>query len=301
MRPLVVGTRASRLALRQTAIVAEALRASRPDLEIETRTIRTEGDRRQSVSLEALGGQGVFVKDIERALAAAEIDLAVHSLKDMPATTPDGLTIGAVLERGDVRDALVSRDGATLADLPAGATIGTDSRRRAVQLLALRPDLRPTSVRGNVDTRVRKVETGELDAVVLAAAGLERLGLLDRASQVFDMDEMLPAVGQGALSVEARADDDELLTLLRDVDHGPTRAAVTAERAYLRRLGAGCRLPVAAFGSLDGGRLRLRGLLADGDGRTHRAELEAAAADAETVGAALAERLMTEAGVEAVS
>ncbi|HEY4686165.1 MAG TPA: hydroxymethylbilane synthase, partial [Dehalococcoidia bacterium] len=233
MRPLVLGTRGSALARRQAELAVEALLRVGPDVEIETRVIRTEGDRRRDVPLEEIGGEGVFVKDIERRLAKGEIDLAVHSLKDMPAQTPEGLEIGAVLRRGDPRDALVSRDGARLTSLPAGARIGTDSRRRAVQLLALRPDVRPASIRGNVDTRLRKVAAGEYDAAVLAVAGLERLGLLRQASQLFSVDELLPAVGQGALAIECRADDDETLALLALVDHKETRLAVTAERAFL--------------------------------------------------------------------
>jgi hydroxymethylbilane synthase len=241
----------------------------------------------------------VFVKDIEHALLAGETDMAVHSLKDMPAETPPDLTIAAVLPRADVRDALVGHRGASLAALPTGARIGTDSRRRAVQLLALRPDVEPVSVRGNVDTRVRKAESGELDAVVLAVAGLDRLGLLQHASQVFSIDEMLPAVGQGVLALEARADDAELLGLLARIDDAPTRIAITAERAFLRRLGAGCRLPVGAYGSVEGDRLTLRGLLADDDGRIRRDALSGAPSDAEALGQELAGRLLSQAGVEA--
>jgi len=288
---LVIGTRGSALALRQTAIVAAALQELRPGLVIETRPLRTEGDERPDVSLAAIGGEGVFVKAIERALLAGSIDLAVHSLKDMPATLPDGLTIGAVPARGDIRDALVGHGGATLADLPTAARVGTDSRRRAVQLVALRPDLRPVSLRG-------KAETGALDAVVLAAAGLERLGLPARATQIFEPNEMLPAVGQGALAAETRAGDTEINDLLRGIDDQATRVAVTAERAYLRRLGAGCRLPVAAYGTVEAGQLKLRALLADDDGRVYRDELAGATEDAETLGAALAAALQAKAGVE---
>ena len=295
---LVIGTRGSALALRQTAIVAAALQELRPGLEIETRPLQTEGDERPDVSLEAIGGEGVFVKAIERALLAGSIDLAVHSLKDMPATLPDGLTIGAVPARGDIRDALVGHGGATIADLPQAARVGTDSRRRAVQLVALRPDLQPVSVRGNVETRLAKAETGALDAVVLAAAGLERLGLLARATQVFEPDEMLPAVGQGALAVETRAGDTEINDLLQGIDDNTTRAAVTAERVYLRRLGAGCRLPVAAYGTVEAGQLTLRALLADDDGRCYRSEMTGVPAAAEAIGEALAAALQAKAGVE---
>ena len=296
-RALVLATRGSRLALRQAELVIEALRAVSPEVQVETRIVRTEGDRRQEAPLEEIGGQGVFVKDIELRLAKGEVDVAVHSLKDMPALTPPGLIIAAVLRRGDVRDALISRRGEGLEALPAGARIGTDSRRRAVQLLALRPEVEPVSIRGNVETRLRKVEAGEYDAAVLAVAGLERLGLLDRASQVFSVDELLPAVGQGALAAECRADDADVLALLRRVDHRETHLAVAAERAFLARLGAGCRLPVGAYAEVAGDRLRLRAMLADEAGRVQREEAEGPVSEGERLGVELAERLLSQAAL----
>ncbi len=303
-RALVVGTRGSRLALRQTELVIEALRSRRPDLRFETREVRTEGDRRAGESLARIGGQGVFVKELEAALLRGDVDLAVHSLKDVPAETSVGLVLAAILERGDPRDALVSRDGATLAALAHGARVGTGSQRRAVQLRALRPDLVPVDIRGNVDTRVRKVDQGDVDAAVLAAAGLERLGLLDRAAEVLAPDVMLPAVGQGALAVEARADDAELLELLSAVDHVPTRVACTAERAFLRFLGGGCRLPFGALAEVEGETLRIRGFISDADGaQMVRAEASGPIAEPEAVGEQLAERLLEQgaaAFVEAV-
>jgi hydroxymethylbilane synthase len=289
VRRLKIGTRGSALARRQTEIVVAALGKVAPGLAVETSIVTTEGDRRQDVSLEAFGGEGVFVKDIERRLIENEIDLAVHSLKDMPAETPGGLTIGAVLPRGDVRDVLVAR--ARLEALPPGARIGSDSRRRGVQVLALRPDVEMTPIRGNVDTRLRKVQAGDYDGVVLAAAGLERLGLVGEARQFFSVDEMLPAVGQAVLAVECRAGDAETLDLLARLDDPPTRAAITAERAFLRRLGAGCKLPVGAYGEASGRRLRLRGLLATDDGRIARDDVTGATPDAERIGIELAERL----------
>jgi hydroxymethylbilane synthase len=300
MTRLVLGTRGSQLALRQAEMVEAALRGASPGLDVEVRVIKTEGDRRQDVSLDEAGGQGLFVKDIEKALLAGEIDAAVHSLKDMPATTPEGLAIGAVLQRGDPRDALVSGSGAGLAGLPPGARVGTDSRRRAIQALALRPDLRLEGIRGNVDTRIRKTDSGEYDAVVLAAAGLARLGLLGRAAQVFSVDEMVPAVGQAVLAVECRADDARTLGLLAEVDDADTRAAITAERAFLRRLGAGCRLPVGAFAEVRDGQLRLRAVLGTDAGEIFRDVAEGAAGAAEEVGLRLAERLMAAAGVTEV-
>ncbi|MCH8994556.1 MAG: hydroxymethylbilane synthase [Chloroflexi bacterium] len=204
-RTVVVGTRGSRLALRQTALVIDSLRACHPDLQFELREVRTEGDRRPEASLAKIGGQGVFVKELEAALIRGDVDLAVHSLKDVPVELSPGLTLAAMPERNDPRDTLVSRGGATLATLPEGAHVGTGSQRRAIQLRAARADLEPVDIRGNVDTRIRKVDEGQVDAVVLAAAGLGRLGLLDRAAEILPLEVMLPAVGQGALGLEVRA------------------------------------------------------------------------------------------------
>jgi hydroxymethylbilane synthase len=298
MRPLTLGTRGSALALRQAEIVHAALHAAIPGLQVEQRTIRTEGDARQDVSLEDFGGQGVFVKDIERQLLSGVIDLAIHSLKDMPAALPDGLTIGAVLPRGDVHDVLVARDGRGLADLPSGARVGSDSRRRAVQVLALRPDIEVVSIRGNVDSRAAKVGSGEYDGVILAAAGLDRLGLAAAIAQVFSIEEVLPAVGQAVLAIECRAVDKEVLELLQRVEDEPTRTAITAERAFLRRLGAGCRLPVGAYGQVEGRMLRLQGLLADDQNTIARETIFGSVVDAERLGTELAERLASAIGVE---
>jgi hydroxymethylbilane synthase len=294
---LCIGTRGSALARRQVELAVAALLALQPDLEIETVVLQTEGDRRSEAPLEQIGGKGVFVKDIEQRLLAGEIDLAVHSLKDMPAESPAGLVLAAVLPRGDARDALVARQGFGLADLPADARIGTDSRRRAVQLLAMRPDLKIVSIRGNVDTRLRKVESGEYDAAILAAAGLERLGLLQRATRIFEPQEMLPAVGQGVMALQCRAGDVDLVRQLAAVDDRDTRSAITAERAFLRALGAGCRLPVGAYAAVDGATLRIDGLLADEAGKALRGRASGPASTAETMGKMLALSLRKEAGV----
>jgi hydroxymethylbilane synthase len=296
VRRLVLGTRGSALARRQAQIVMDALTGLMPDIEIETLIVRTEGDRRLDVPLDKIGGQGVFVKEIEQRLQDREIDLAVHSLKDMPAETPLGLTIAAVLPRGDSRDALAARGGQDLAGLPNGARVGSDSRRRVVQLLALRPDLQFASIRGNVDTRLRKVDSGEYDAIALAVAGLERLGVLDRATQVFSQRDVLPAVGQGTLAVECRRDDPELVSLLERLDDAATRAASDAERAFLRALGSGCSLPVGAYATVDGERLHLDALIADETGKVHRADAQGPVAAAERIGYGLAMRLKLEAG-----
>ncbi len=299
-RTFVIGTRGSRLALRQTEIALEALTAAHPGAAFDTRTIQTSGDR-SSASLSEIGGRGVFVIEIERALEAEEIDIAVHSLKDLPSEETPGLAIAAVLPREDPRDALFSRNGERLADLPAGATVATGSPRRATQVLAARPDVTVSDIRGNVDTRIRKVEEGEYDAVVLAAAGLKRLGWLGRASQIFEPEEMLPAVGQGALAVQVRSDDAETLDLVAALDDPATRAVVTAERAFERRLGGGCTAAIGAYGTVEGGgrleiggrtKLLLRGLVGEPRGRILRAEMEGVASEAEMLGVRLAEFLI---------
>ena len=228
-------------------------------------TLKTEGDR-SNAPLSEIGGAGVFTKAIEDALLAGTVDIAVHSLKDLPPELAPGLAIAAVPERGDVRDALVTRDGVSLDALPAGARIGTGSGRRAVQLRAMRPDLQTAEIRGNVDTRIRKVQSGEYDGAVLAMAGLERLGLTEHIAQIFEAEQMTPAVGQAWLAVEVREDDREAIALVRTIEHWQTRAAVEAERGYLRRLGAGCRLPVGAYAWIDGESLFVQGMVATDDG-----------------------------------
>jgi hydroxymethylbilane synthase len=296
-RTFIVGTRGSRLALRQAEITLEALRGAHPGRVFETRTIQTSGDR-STASLSEIGGRGVFVIEIERALLAGQIDIAVHSLKDLPSEETGGLTIAAVLPREDPRDALVSRSGARLAELPAGAVVATGSPRRAVQVQAARPDVTVSDIRGNVDTRVRKVEEGEYDAVVLAAAGLKRLGWLERAAQIFEPEEMLPAVGQGALAVQVRSDDAEALAAVAALDDPATRASVTAERAFERRLGGGCAAAIGGYATLSPGpspdraKLLLRGLVGEVGGRILRGEMEGVASEAEMLGVRLAEYLI---------
>lgn len=293
-RTLTVGTRGSRLALRQTELVVAKLCQRNAEIGIDVREIRTEGDRRPGESLAAIGGQGVFVKEIEAALLRREIDFAVHSLKDVPADLAEGCVIAAVPQRADPRDALVAHHGARLADLPSGARIGTGSERRAVQLRALRSDIEPVDIRGNVETRIRKVDEGNYDGAVLAVAGLERLGLLERASQVFEPEDLLPAVGQGALAVEARANDAELLELLAEIDDRDARLAVEAERAFLQRLGGSCNLPFGALAEIDGETLRIRGFLADDSGtELFRSELTGSVAEARDLGARLADQLLS--------
>ena len=273
----MVGTRGSALARRQTSCVVQLLRAAWPGVECEERPIVTEGDRtqRSGEPLPEIGGKGLFTAELEQRLRAGELDLAVHSLKDLPTEEAPGIVVGAVCLREDVRDCLVSRDGLTLTELPAGAVVGTSSLRRTAQLRALRADLEVRSIRGNVDTRIRKVRDGEFGAAVLAAAGVKRLGLDGEVAEWLSADIMLPAPGQGAIAVQCRADDDRVLELLAAFDDLDARAATTAERAFLRELGGGCAAPVAAHAERADdhagddqlqGRLRLRGLVASPDG-----------------------------------
>jgi hydroxymethylbilane synthase len=292
-RTLLVGTRGSRLALQQTEIALAALKAAVPDATFDVQTIRTAGDQ-STASLSEIGGRGIFVIELERALLAREIDIAVHSLKDLPTDETPGLAIAAVLAREDPRDALVSRSGAQLEDLPEGAVVGTGSPRRAAQLAALRQDIRVADIRGNVDTRIRKVESGEYDAVVLAAAGLMRLGWQKRASQLFDYEQMLPAPGQGALAIQVRTDDAATFATVLAVDHPPTRTAVTAERAFEKRLGGGCHAAIAALAMvLDDERIRLSGLVGDPEGGLiFRREIDGTIVDPASTGLLLAEELM---------
>jgi len=266
---VTVGTRGSALARRQTERVIELLAEAWPGLVCEATPIVTHGDRTQASGepLPEIGGKGLFTAELEEGLRTGEIDLAVHSLKDLPAEDAPGVTVGAVCLREDARDCLVARNGLGLAELPSGAVVGTSSLRRAAQLGALRPDLELRSIRGNVDTRVRKVREGEFDAVVLAAAGVRRLGLEDAVSEWLPLETMLSAPGQGALAVQCRAGDAPLLTLLAAIDDPGTRAATTAERAFLRALGGGCTAPVGAYAeAVRPGLVRMETLVASPDG-----------------------------------
>jgi len=262
-----VGTRRSMLALTQTKWVVEQLKKQVPEAEFELKEIVTKGDRILDVTLSKVGGKGLFVKEIEQSLLDGETDFAVHSLKDMPAELPDGLVIGAIPKRVDPRDVLLSREGRKLDELPQGALIGTSSLRRAAQLLAYRPDLRIESVRGNIDTRIRKLTEGNFDAIVLAAAGLERVNWEGEVTQYLPVEISLPAVGQGALAIECRADDEETLALLKRLDDEPTRLAVSAERTFLHKLQGGCQVPIAAYATVDAGRITLTGLVGSPDGK----------------------------------
>jgi len=286
-----VGTRASALALAQARQVAARLEAAGATVDVVP--MRTEGDRLAEARLAVVGGKGLFVRELEGALLEGAIDLAVHSLKDLPAELPAGLCLGAFPQREDARDVLVTRAPADLASLAPGAVIGTSSPRRRAILLSLRPDVAVEPIRGNVDTRLRKLAAGGWDAVVLAAAGLRRLGLEPAHCTLLDSEVFVPAVGQGILAVEARAGDHATLERLAALDHAPTRACAGAERASLGRLGASCVTPMAAHACTDGERLRMWALVASEDGRTVlRASAEGRARDAEAIGRGLAETLL---------
>lgn len=294
MRPLRLGTRGSALAIAQSELAVAALHAVEPGLEVEFVEVRTEGDADRRSPLTVIGGRGVFVRAVEEALLDGRVDIAMHSLKDVPTTAPDGLALVAFLERGDPRDALVASSGRRLRDLPAGASVGTSSNRRAALLRALRPDLEPREVRGNVDTRLRRVVEGAYDGVLLAAAGLARLGRLEEATQLFEAMEFLPAPGQGTIVIECRADDAETVALLERADHAPTHAASTAERAFLAALGSGCTLPVGAYAQVDGDLLMLRAMVAGEDGAPPMfGDATGPLAEAEVIGRGLGERLLS--------
>lgn len=269
MKNLIIGTRGSRLALWQAEFVRAQLKEKHPQISVELEIIKTFGDRQQNASLTQIGGQGVFVKELENALLANQIDLAVHSLKDLPTVLPENLHIAAVLKREDVRDALIVRKDLkanSLAELPANAVVGTSSLRRSSQIKNLRPDLQIKDLRGNVDTRIARLDAGNYDAIILAAAGLKRLGFEDRIASFLSFDEMLPQVGQGALAIETRKTDAETNNLVSILNDAETYACVEAERAFLRGLGGGCTFPIAAHARIEENRMRLEGLVAKTDG-----------------------------------
>ncbi len=299
-RALRLGTRGSALALAQARSVRDGLRAARPDLRVEIVIIRTVGDRVQDRPLHRVGGTGLFTREIERALRDGAIDVAVHSLKDLPAVMRDGLALGAVPPREDPRDALICPAGHTLEALPEGARIATGALRRRAQLLHARPDLRLTGLRGNLDTRLRKVrERPDLDATLVAAAGLARMGWLHRATELLDVERFVPAGGQGAIGVQVRAGDDRTRELVAALDDPPTATRTAAERAFLERLGAGCQVPVGVHARLQGATLTVDGVLAGMDGTPYlRHRVTGDAADPRAAGRAVADRLIADGGDE---
>jgi hydroxymethylbilane synthase len=291
--PLRIATRKSLLALWQAEHVATLLRRAHAGLEVELVPIVTQGDRIQDRSLAAIGGKGLFIKELEVALDEHRADIAVHSMKDLPGDLPDGLIIAAVLERADARDALLTAKAARLDDLPRGARVGTSSLRRQAQLLAARPDLHIEPLRGNVDTRLRRLDAGEMDAIVLACAGLIRLGLESRITARLDPTISLPAVAQGVIGIECRGADSRTLELVTVLNHPATRIAMDAERAFAHRLGGSCQSPIAAHAQIEGRSLILDGLVAEPDGsRLLRDRQSGSIEDPTALGRLLAERIL---------
>ncbi len=294
---LKIGTRGSKLALTQTNFVAEKIKKIMSETNIEICVIKTSGDIMQDVSLLTIGGQGVFVKELEDALLSKKIDLAVHSMKDVPGETPDELMFAAILPREDMRDILVSRDNIKMESMPKGAKIGTGSQRRGAQIKAMLPDVNIVPLRGNIETRLKKIETENLTGVILAAAGMKRMGLAEKITQFLQLEMMLPAVGQGALGLQIRKTDIELAKTFAALNDATTAAEVTAERSFLRSLGGGCRLPIAALGKLEGQRLSLEGMLAAPDGSAMiREKIQGVREDAETLGERLASIILEKGG-----
>jgi hydroxymethylbilane synthase len=292
MSEFIFATRPSALARWQTGYIIQQLQNHWQRLNCIEKVITTEGDRLLDVSLPEIGGKGLFTSDLEQALLNRHVQAAVHSLKDLPTDDSPGLTLGAIPERADPRDALVCPNGHTLAELPSGSIIGTSSNRRSAQLLAYRPDLQIKPIRGNIDTRLRKVQAGDYDAIVLAAAGLFRLGLEEQITDYLPYELMLPAPGQGALAVQCMSEDVQTLHLLQAIDHPETRVAVKAERAFLSALGGGCSLPVGAIASVQSGEIKLDGVVAALDGN-QILRVSAAGHDPDILGQELADEAIS--------
>jgi hydroxymethylbilane synthase len=294
---VVLGTRGSKLAVQQSEWVQAQLHALAPHVTVTLQRIQTSGDKILDVPLAQIGGKGLFVKEIEEALLSGEIDLAVHSMKDVPTELPEGLAILCVPPREDPRDALISRDGRSFMDLPRGARIGTSSLRRQSQLLYARPDLTIAMLRGNLDTRLRKLREGQFDAIVLAAAGLRRLDWAHEITEYLEPKISLPAIGQGALGIEGRQDDLFIRSLLSGLNHAPSKTAILAERALLHRLQGGCQVPIAAYATVAGIGMRLEGLVSSVDGKELlRDTVEGTIEDPKSIGIQLADRLLARGG-----
>jgi hydroxymethylbilane synthase len=290
---ITIGTRGSALALWQAEWVKAAIVNHYPSLSVNLEIIKTKGDKILDVPLAKVGGKGLFVKEIEEALLDGRIDLAVHSMKDMPAEIPDGLCIGAVPERETPNDVLISKRNLPLSKLPEGSKIGTSSLRRSSQLLNLRPDFIIEPLRGNLGTRIKKLETEGLDAIVLAAAGVKRLNMEDKISEYIDLNALLPAVGQGALCIESRKNDPDINEIISKLDHPATHQIITGERAFLHRLEGGCQVPMAAYGTIKNSELTITGIVAEIDGsRIIKQIITGPVTDAAKIGKELAERLI---------
>lgn len=298
-KSIVIGTRGSKLALWQAEHIAGRIRERYPAIEVTLKKIVTTGDKILDVPLAKIGGKGLFTKELENAMLSGEIDLAVHSLKDMPTELPEGLMLAAITTRADACDAFVSLRYASLDELPQGAKVGTSSLRRRAQILKYRPDLQTVDLRGNLDTRIKKLENQEMDAIILAAAGLKRLGLEKYITQILSAKICLPAVGQGALAIETRQDDPEVLSVLEFLNDSGTIAAVTAERAYLREVQGGCQVPVGVYGQINGDQLLLEATILKIDGtREVRAQMSASCSEAEELGVKLAQQMLAAGGKE---
>lgn len=294
---IIIGTRGSKLALWQANYIADCLRKEYKHLTVELKHIMTTGDKILDVPLAKIGGKGLFTKELETEMLSGDIDLAVHSLKDMPTALPKGLTLAAITKRADPGDALISPKYKTLAHLPEGAKVGTSSLRRKAQLLHVRPDLVISDLRGNVGTRLEKLETEGLDAIVLAAAGLKRLGLEGRITAILPKEICLPAVGQGALAIESRAADTEILNLLAFLNDAATVNAATAERAFLKEVEGGCQVPVGVYAAMDGTILTVEAIIAEIDGKkVIKDQISGSPAEASTLGRALAQRMLAAGG-----
>ncbi len=288
-----IGTRASLLATTQSTWVKKQIEDHHQGVSVELVKIMTKGDKILDVPLAKVGGKGLFVKEIEEALLRKDVDLAVHSMKDVPSELPEELHLGIIPKRENPHDAFIANEYAAFTDLPQGATVGTSSLRRRAQLAALRPDLQIVDLRGNLDTRLRKLDEGQFQAIILAAAGLNRLGMSSRASGYFSAGEMLPAVGQGALGIELRKDDSELLNGLEFLNDASTTVAVAAERSFLHRLEGGCQVPIGAFAETLNGEVELTGLVASIDGKVVLKEaMKGPADEAQQLGTELANRLL---------
>ena len=290
---LRIGTRGSKLALAQSEWVKKKIEARHPHAQVQVVRIKTTGDKILDSPLAKIGGKGLFVKEIEEGLLTGRVDLAVHSMKDVPAALPEGLILSTFPEREDPRDAFVSVKYERLEQLPQGARVGTGSLRRSAHLMHIRPDLELVPVRGTVDTRLRKLDGGEFEAIILAAAGMRRLGFKDRISQVLSTKQMLPAIGQGALGLEVRRDDEQTIDLIHFLNNEETEATVKAERAFLKELEGGCQVPIAAFCQLNDKVLHLEGMVAELDGsHVIRNETRGERSEAEEIGIRLARRLL---------
>lgn len=292
-REIVVGTRDSALALWQTNWVVDNLRKLNPGRSFKVVSMKTQGDKILDVALAKIGDKGLFTKELEVGMLAGEIDFAVHSMKDLPTVLPEGLTIGAICKRHDPSDVLIAQSSVGLKDMPEGAKIGTSSLRRVAQLSKFRPDLEMVSLRGNLNTRMAKLERENLDGIILAAAGVERMGWSDRITERIPFDVCLPAVGQGSVGIEIRENDSEVYEVVNKLNHAPSEAAIVAERAMLKKLEGGCQIPIGALGRVDGDKMTLEGCVASLNGeKLIRNKVEGSVSEAASLGVALAEKLL---------